>query len=152
MGRCHKPVDRDLGIWRGRMAFLQQIYLDCPHIPARLLPSSIMTFSVQFALPGILGARPAHRSAEKPMLHSLHHVTLFRPALHFLSGRCGCASQHTVFCNTKSLLGQPLFNAPFAAKSTEFALVASDTVSRPLPEHSTRQYHFTGAVDLHFSY
>ena len=32
------------------------------------------------------------------------HVTLLRPALSFLSGRCGRASQHKVFQNTTSFL------------------------------------------------
>ena len=67
------------------------------------------------------------------------HVTLFRPALSFLSGRCGRASQHKVFRNTTSFLDWPLFNTLLAATNTEFPLVTSDTVSRPLPEHSTTQ-------------
>ena len=67
------------------------------------------------------------------------HVTLLRPALSFLSGRCGCASQHKVFRNTTSFLDWPLFNTLLAATNTEFPLVTSDTVSRPLPEHSTTQ-------------
>ena len=69
------------------------------------------------------------------------HVTLLRPALSSSWGRCGCASQHRVFRNTTSFLGWPLFNTLFAATNTvtEFALVTSDTVSRPLPEHSTTQ-------------
>ena len=67
------------------------------------------------------------------------HVTLFRPALPFLSGRCGRASQHKVFRNTTSFLDWPLFNTLLAATNTEFPLVTSDTVSRPLPEHSTTQ-------------
>ena len=67
------------------------------------------------------------------------HVTLSRPALSFLSGRCGRASQHKVFRNTTSFLDWPLFNTLLAATNTEFPLVTSDTVSRPLPEHSTTQ-------------
>ena len=45
------------------------------------------------------------------------HVTLFRPALPFLSGRCGCASQHKVFRNTTSFSDRPLFNTLFPADS-----------------------------------
>ena len=67
------------------------------------------------------------------------HVTLSRPALSFLSGRCGRASQHKVFRNTTSFSDWPLFNTLLAATNTEFPLVTSDTVSRPLPEHSTTQ-------------
>ena len=63
----------------------------------------------------------------------------FTARLSFSWGRCGCASQHKVFCNTTSLSDRPLFNSLFAATNTEFALVTSDTVSRPLPEHSTTQ-------------
>ena len=69
------------------------------------------------------------------------HVTLLRlpqPYL-FLSRRCGRASQHKAFQNTTSFLDWPLFNTLFAATNTEFALVTSDTVSRPLPENSTTQ-------------
>ena len=67
------------------------------------------------------------------------HVALSRPALSFLSGRCGRASQHKVFRNTTSFSDRPLFNTLLAATNTEFPLVTSDTVSRPLPEHSTTQ-------------
>ena len=67
------------------------------------------------------------------------HVTLFRPAVPFLSGRCGCASQHKVFRNTASFLDRPLFNTPFAATNTEFSLVTSGTMLRPLLEYCTTQ-------------
>ena len=45
-----------------------------------------------------------------------------------LSGRCGFASQHKVFGNTASSLGQPLFNTLFPVTNTKFALVTSGTV------------------------
>jgi hypothetical protein len=65
----------------------------------------------------------------------------FPARLFFFQGRCGCASQHKVFRNPTSFLDWSLFNTPFAATTTEFPrkLVTSDTVSRPLPEHSTTQ-------------
>ena len=71
------------------------------------------------------------------------HITLLRPAFSFSLGRCGCASQHKVFCNTTSFLDRPLFNTLFPATNTEFALVTSGTVRpyvpRPPPEHCTTQ-------------
>ena len=66
------------------------------------------------------------------------HVTLLRPALSFLSGRCGRASQHKVFRNTTSCSDWPLFNTLFTATNTEF-LLSLGTPCRDLSQ-STAQH------------